>query len=273
MNYYIETHIVDHCNLNCVGCAHFSPLVRKPRFKDLQEFGAEIARLKDVFGDELERFALMGGEPLLHPDIIAFLEMSKQMLGNTQIELVTNGILMAQLGDKFIDKLNELKVKLRFTDYGLSIDKSFLDKLELVHIEDRPKLFNISLNLNGNCNPTCMYYHCPAVFKSWLGYVYSGCFMLRDGKLYQCGVGAYANDFERYFNFKFDESLDNMGISIFTHSKEQIIDFLTHPHEFCKYCNIFKLERTKVDFRCSERKIEEWVDVEFGMPTIRGDNP
>ena len=62
---------------HCVGCAHFSPLVRKPRFKDLQEFGAEIARLKDVFGDELERFALMGGEPLLHPDIIAFLEMSK----------------------------------------------------------------------------------------------------------------------------------------------------------------------------------------------------
>ena len=270
MNYYIETHIVDHCNLNCVGCAHFSPLVRKPRFKDLQEFGAEIARLKDVFGDELERFALMGGEPLLHPDIIAFLEMSKQMLGNTQIELVTNGILMAQLGDKFIDKLNELKVKLRFTDYGLSIDKSFLDKLELVQIEDRPKLFNISLNLNGNCNPTCMYYHCPAVFKSWLGYVYSGCFMLRDGKMYQCGVGAYADDFERYFNFKFDESLDNMGISIFTHSKEQIIDFLTRPHEFCKYCNIFKLERTKVDFRCSERKIEEWVDVEFGMPATRG---
>ena len=226
--------------------------------------------MKDVFGDELERFALMGGEPLLHPDIIAFLEMSKQMLGNTQIELVTNGILMAQLGDKFIDKLNELKVKLRFTDYGLSIDKSFLDKLELVQIEDRPKLFNISLNLNGNCNPTCMYYHCPAVFKSWLGYVYSGCFMLRDGKLYQCGVGAYADDFERYFNFKFDESLDNMGISIFTHSKEQIIDFLTRPHEFCKYCNIFKLERTKVDFRCSERKIEEWVDVEFGMPATRG---
>ena len=84
------------------------------------------------------------------------------------------------------------------------------------------------------------------------------------------GVGAYADDFERYFNFKFDESLDNMGISIFTHSKEQIIDFLTRPHEFCKYCNIFKLERTKVDFRCSERKIEEWVDVEFGMPATRG---
>lgn len=24
--YHIEMHVVDHCNLNCFGCNHFSPL-------------------------------------------------------------------------------------------------------------------------------------------------------------------------------------------------------------------------------------------------------
>ena len=34
---YIETHIVDHCNLKCKGCSHFSGLAQ-PYFKDLAKY-------------------------------------------------------------------------------------------------------------------------------------------------------------------------------------------------------------------------------------------
>jgi hypothetical protein len=34
---YLEHHIVDHCNLNCIGCSHFSPLAEK-WFEDFETF-------------------------------------------------------------------------------------------------------------------------------------------------------------------------------------------------------------------------------------------
>ena len=45
---YIETHLVDHCNLNCKGCSHFSPLVGKPFYKDYNEFKKEIEQLSKI---------------------------------------------------------------------------------------------------------------------------------------------------------------------------------------------------------------------------------
>ena len=60
---YVETHIVDHCNLKCKGCSHFSGLA-DPYFKSLDEFETEVRRLAD-FG--VAMFRILGGEPLLHP--------------------------------------------------------------------------------------------------------------------------------------------------------------------------------------------------------------
>ena len=36
--------IVDHCNLNCKGCGHFSPLASKS-FLDLETFENDLRRL------------------------------------------------------------------------------------------------------------------------------------------------------------------------------------------------------------------------------------
>ena len=44
---YIETHIVDHCNLKCRGCSHFSPLAG-PYFKDYNEYIKEITQLSKL---------------------------------------------------------------------------------------------------------------------------------------------------------------------------------------------------------------------------------
>ena len=38
---YIETHLVDHCNLKCKGCSHFSGIA-PPFFKDFDEFYKEM---------------------------------------------------------------------------------------------------------------------------------------------------------------------------------------------------------------------------------------
>ena len=37
--YELEIHVVDHCNLNCAGCNHFTPLA-KPFFIEVKDFEA-----------------------------------------------------------------------------------------------------------------------------------------------------------------------------------------------------------------------------------------
>jgi len=37
----VEMHIVNHCNLNCAGCNHFSPLA-EPWFIEIEDFKNQI---------------------------------------------------------------------------------------------------------------------------------------------------------------------------------------------------------------------------------------
>ena len=69
---YFQIHIVDHCNLNCRGCYHFSSLSEES-FLDIDEFEKDIQRLGTLFDGCMERILLLGGEPLLHPDINKFI--------------------------------------------------------------------------------------------------------------------------------------------------------------------------------------------------------
>ena len=46
----LEYHIVDHCNLNCAGCSHFSPLAEH-WFVDPEAFERDYDILKNKFKD------------------------------------------------------------------------------------------------------------------------------------------------------------------------------------------------------------------------------
>lgn len=59
---YLETHIMDSCNLNCKGCTHFPNLFDKHSkvlFKQLENDIKQVAQKSHVL-------RLLGGEPLLN---------------------------------------------------------------------------------------------------------------------------------------------------------------------------------------------------------------
>ena len=95
-------HIVEHCNLNCISCAHISP-VAKECFYDLNEYITEAKCLSSLFCSEIGELLLMGGEPLLHPDIIEFMRVSREAFIYGNILLVTNGILLDSMKQDFWD--------------------------------------------------------------------------------------------------------------------------------------------------------------------------
>ena len=126
---YLEHHLVDHCNCNCAGCSHFSPLA-DPWFENLEDFKRDFKKLSEM--TEVQLIRLMGGEPLLHPQVGDFLKITRELFPKSQIQLVTNGLLLKKR------KLeNALSEEERKDNYNRFLNPDFLsfEKNDINHNE------------------------------------------------------------------------------------------------------------------------------------------
>ena len=88
---FIETMITQVCNLSCTGCTNYS---------DLQHEGyVTWAQGKQWIEPWLDRveildFGIMGGEPLINPEVGAWIQGVRDLLPASQIRFTTNGVLL-----------------------------------------------------------------------------------------------------------------------------------------------------------------------------------
>lgn len=223
--YNIEVNIVDHCNLNCSGCTHFSTIAPK-NFIDINGFRNDIKEISNKIN--LQRFRILGGEPLLHPDIILFLQESRKFFKNTTICLVTNGMLLPKMSEEFWKALRENEVQLDITKYPPLNDKfsyylDLCDKYEVkignIHVAN-----NFWFLLTGGDNDMNVSFNNCTQRK---------CVNLRNGRLYHCPTCIYVGFYNKYFGKNIPVS---GGIDIYSNSGRQIIDLLNKPIETCKFC-------------------------------------
>ena len=86
---FVETMITQVCNLSCVGCTNYS---------DLQHEGyVTWAEGKRQIESWLERvdildFGIMGGEPLINPEVEQWITGVRDLLPSAQIRFTTNGV-------------------------------------------------------------------------------------------------------------------------------------------------------------------------------------
>ena len=116
-----EVHLVEHCNLNCKGCSDFAPLA-EPEFLDVEEFRRDVTRLAELFGHECDRVYLMGGEPLLHPDLLEFMRITRQVLPEGDIYVFSNGILLPKMPDDFWKACHDNNIRIWVSAYPIKID-------------------------------------------------------------------------------------------------------------------------------------------------------
>lgn len=252
---YIETHIADHCNLNCASCTHFSPLVSKPILKDLDEFKTEVLQIAKLFPN-LKDFRILGREPLLNPNFAEFCKFAANTLVNTKIHLVTNGILVNKYHDILEDLINNYKVKIDISDYHLGdkVFNSLQDYItaktkDTVHVSSRAKMYNPCLDFKNKLNAKIMYDRCLSNVN---------CTFLKDGRLYVCPLLANINYYLDYFNIKTELDYNKYSINIFEHTASEIMQFLEHNYSGCSYCNTPWICSTTHDFKQSEHKRSEW---------------
>ena len=254
----IVYHLADHCNLKCQCCDHFAPLA-KEKLADIKDFEKDIKRLSELTKTQLEIIKLMGGEPLLHPEIKDFMRISRMYFPSTRIEIVTNGILLNTQKEDFWSACKEFDITIVPTKYPLNIDydrakqtaKEYEVKYEYYSKDESviKASYHIPLDLTGQQNAAYSFAKC--FHANW-------CVMLKNGKLYTCTVAPNIEHFNKYFN-KSIPLTDRDGIDIYkAQTIEEILDFLSKPIPFCKYCNV-NGRTFGHEWGRSKKEIEEWT--------------
>ena len=91
-----EVSLCEHCNLNCQSCNHFSPLAEK-KYIDVNELDKDLCRLVELFGEDIGRVVLMGGEPLLHPNLEAVMQVFRKHIKKSTIYFISNGLCFPKM--------------------------------------------------------------------------------------------------------------------------------------------------------------------------------
>ena len=258
----LDVQVCDHCNLRCAGCLHFAPLAEE-RFLDLDEYAHDLERLAAVEGIDgyFGSVVLMGGEPLLHPDIAEVVRTTRAHLPNERIDLCTNGLLLKRMDDDFWDALAECGVGIAISPYPIKLDYEGLGELArskgvrasfAIDItgtaEGKQAFIRLALDPEGECDPVQSFASCP----------FGGCFLqLARGAIWPCQVSALHGAFARRFGYGMrDEPGDSLALDVID-SAGDIEGFRRRPHPMCRYCDNDGL--TVAPWGRSELSAEEWL--------------
>lgn len=226
---YLEFHVADHCNLNCKYCTHYSPLVTEPVFSDYEQFASDLRQLKKYIPD-IGIIRILGGEPLLNPDLGKFIEFTRELYPASIITIVTNGLLILQMNADLIKLMKEKMAFIHISFYPPLQDKiqeikRFLYEKEIPYtITEMTSEFSKTQTLNPHTDED-FFYSC---FQA-------SCTCLQDGKLAPC----YAPFTTKYFNEAFSKEIPTgEGIDLYddTLTLTRLKTELLLPMQRCLYC-------------------------------------
>lgn len=90
---FVEMMATQTCNLSCSGCTNYSDVVHKGWVPWKYAKSQIVPWLERV---NIPDFGILGGEPLLNPEIRQWILGVRDLLPNAQIRFTTNGLLLAQ---------------------------------------------------------------------------------------------------------------------------------------------------------------------------------
>jgi len=261
-----EISLTDHCNMSCQMCDHFSQL-SEPWFISLETLDRDLKRMAELCRGKCAVITLLGGEPLLHPQVISCLKIARCHFPETPLILLTNGLLLLELEHESQGNLWEAcrkwNVTISVTRYPIRLDYDAIRNkaveygvkllmssnihsgvpIEEAKISDKHP-FTLQPNPDNIFFPACLYFNHLGVVK--------------NGRYYMCPVSAHVD----IFNHKFGTDLnmtDRDSVDIFqARDWEEIARFQADRVPFCCYCDIQKWGHSSV-WKPSTNKIEEYI--------------
>lgn len=226
-----EIQIVDHCNLNCAFCNHFSPIA-EPWCMPIEDFRAQIEAVRDNLPN-LKTLILLGGEPTLHPQLLDICKIARELLPEVGLEIFTNGVKIKYIED-LMPALKELNVYMSFSSYPGHYNMERTDKLMQKY--DNSGYTNTRIFMEQNIvdekhegDFEFNYFNC--------GHHTIPCFTIKDFKLYICPFAAHVSHYFKAAVISHPETLDDyLYIPDIKGDLDKIQDFIFTAKPICAYC-------------------------------------
>ena len=232
----IKYAVAYHCNLRCSGCTHLAPYSRK-YFPSLESFTADVNRLgKGLHASVIE---LLGGEPLLNPEINSYIKAAKESGIAETVRVTTNGLLLHKMNDEFWRDVDVVSVTM-YPD-ALPQEKfipMFKKRAEesntRLYLRSRPQFRAVIVTephphdwittmIFRTCkDPACYHYH-----------------MIHEGKLYKCGTPAFLKDYlSKMGRNDYDPLVDSFDIHSSRDIYRDVKEFLISGTaiDACRFC-------------------------------------
>lgn len=252
---HVEYYITLRCNLNCLACSSFSPLVPDAPFISLDyikaDFEKKLYKLTDN-GKKIGVLVLMGGEPLLHPHINYIMKYFLEL--GIHLRIVTNGILVPKMNQEWFDMMRDYNVELCVSIYKILKYEKVFKKL---HENKIPYFLYDQKGCFGH-----QYLHNerkPDITHCWYR---ANIYILKDNVIYPCSETAHLDVFDEKFkgrhNLKLREGdwIDLDEVETYEQLRE--IRRTTTP-PLCYHCD--GSEKPKTDWRTSDGSLEEWLNL------------
>lgn len=253
----LEHHIADHCNLNCAGCSHFSPL-SQPWLESFNEFKEEWDRVYNK-GLEVKRIRILGGEPLLNPYVGEMAAYARSLFPSSDVNVVTNGILLERRKTELLPIFQENKISITVSRYpGLNIDyQKVLNGFPKIEMYGKASFWNISLHDAPDFDENFAFLNCFSATDAKCSY-------LLKGRIYPCPILPNIPRLIEYFPELKETQLGEIdftegGILIEDHSVEEIEQFLRTPNPICAYCNVLRAKKN-FQWKRTNYQIKEWME-------------
>lgn len=225
----LEIIVADHCNISCRQCNHGSPGVAK-WFADPAAVGRDLAILAKVYRPGFIK--LIGGEPLLHPDLAGLVAAARRSGVSQRFMLCTNGLLLHRMADAAWRLVDEVAVSLYAAAGGLD------DNLALARAKARE--FGVTLTVSAFPDFRETFTKVRTEDAALVRQVYTACKLanvwgihaLYRGRIYKCPQSIYV---PRLVGRAFDDGIEICDTPEF---QAELLAFVNsaEPLGSCRHC-------------------------------------
>lgn len=252
---HLETHVCDHCNLNCKACNNFSPFVKEPSYADIDQFERDLKRLTELFTG-IGRFFLLGGEPLLAPALCCeMIRCYRKYFPTNELRVLTNATLILSMKDEFWDCVRENDV--------------------IIHISLYPpvkeRIDEIRERLESEKVRYIVFKEVETFAKHWTAYPFedekfnnercgsAGCHYLRNGEISKCPDAMLVD-----FMVDGNAGLKSLGLNdrenlVQVNNAWELIEKIDNPIDLCNKCTYKRLKPIKWERIDGEAQSSDWL--------------
>ena len=232
----IEYNLTEHCNLSCYQCDHASPLMDK-KFASLADFERDLQALAQAV--HVGEFRLVGGEPLLHPQLLDFIRVARETGIGDAIKIYTNGMLLHTMPNEFLAltdilwvstypgvrrRMSDEEIAKKCAEHGVLLDlRPVITEFNRTCINNPVDDDDLVRRIFSDCKMANEY----------------SCFAIYDGMFFRCSVAPFTQQRLRLAGVEFPgNEVDGIPIHGNARLAEQIEARVTskEPLKACTYC-------------------------------------